>query len=1053
MKPGNQPSPFDSTLTRSVESDDATLAAGENDSFPERGPGRYELISEHGRGGLGRVWRARDTELGREVALKEILDGNEDSHPRFVREVLATARLEHPGIVPIYEAGRWPDGRPFYVMRLVAGHTLADATRGDRTLNERIARLPSVLAVADAVAYAHSRRVVHRDLKPSNVLVGEFGETVVIDWGLAKPLAPVEPGASGDDAAPQRDSASGALADSNDASATEAGKLVGTPAFMAPEQAAGGPIEERTDVFAIGALLYFVLSGKKPYDGASSDDVLTRARSGDFIPLEALEPRLPADLVAIVAKAMALAPADRYPSARELAADLKRFQAGQLVAAHDYSIGQRIERWVRRNRALAIAIAVFVVVGLVGVTAFVRREQRLRKTAEDALVRADDSTLALLEQQGRTELAAGRPLQAVAYLVEAYRRRPGSRVLAALAGHAILPLERLSRSYVGHAHDIPYVAFSPDGARFVTASTDGTSRIWNTQSGALVATLSGGDKFVEAATFSPDGQRVAVAADRVRLFTTAGALLWSTAIPSAWRVWYSPDGGRILVGTQSGRLAALDAATGAVVADAKQHTDRLQSVAFAPDGARFAVASWDTAVTIWDAASFQVIHRLTGHENAVTTVAWSGDGQYLASGDMEGEIQLRRGDTGERIRFIHLPPAARAPHLWFARDGQTLLVTAQDGTVRRIHLASSFVLDEFDSRAFGKLMASALSSDGHTMVTTGVAGRITIWDLGVGTTARVFAHPANEGADIGFSALTHDRQRLVTAGDDGVVRVWDVATGAILHETRLPQAERVAIDGEGRHALIGTTLRDQPAFVIDLTTGATIATFEDFHKLVSGVASSRDGRAFALALYDGTVRVLDAATGAQTARIAVDTGRLSAVTFDPDGNPVAAGENGKVWIIDRTTGAVKRSFAAHTTWIQDIEYSPDGKRLVTAGRQDHTVKVWDAATATLQLTLSGHKNNVMRASFSPDGTWIATSSVDNTALVWDAATGELAWTFVGPAYTAEWTADGKQLITTGTHGLVAAFTVGEPPRPPAVLAAELAARSPWALVDGRLQPR
>jgi WD40 repeat protein len=199
--------------------------------------------------------------------------------------------------------------------------------------------------------------------------------------------------------------------------------------------------------------------------------------------------------------------------------------------------------------------------------------------------------------------------------------------------------------------------------------------------------------------------------------------------------------------------------------------------------------------------------------------------------------------------------------------------------------------------------------------------------------------------------------------------------------------------------------------------------------------------------------VVDAATGAQTARIAVDTGRLSAVTFDPDGNPVAAGENGKVWIIDRTTGAVKRSFTAHATWIQDIEYSPDGKRLVTAGRQDHTVKVWDAATATLQLTLSGHKNNVMRASFSPDGTWIATSSVDNTALVWDATTGELAWTLVGPAYTAEWTADGKQLITTGTHGFVAAFPVGEPPRPPAVLAAELAARSPWALVDGRLQPR
>src|SRR5262249_46601445 len=200
-------------------------------------------------------------------------------------------------------------------------------------------------------------------------------------------------------------------------------------------------------------------------------------------------------------------------------------------------------------------------------------------------------------------LAAGRPLQAVAYLVEAYRRRPASRVLAALATQAIRPLARLSRTYVGHAHDIPYVAFSPDGARFVTASTDGTSRIWQTRSGALLATLNAGDKLVDAAAFSPDGQRVVVAGDIPRLFTAAGAQLWSTDIPRAWRVWYAPDGNRILVGTEAGRLAVLDAATGALVADAKEHQDRIESIAFTPDGARFAVAGWDNAVTIWDAAS------------------------------------------------------------------------------------------------------------------------------------------------------------------------------------------------------------------------------------------------------------------------------------------------------------------------------------------------------------------------------------------------------------------------------------------------------------------
>jgi WD40 repeat protein len=520
-----------------------------------------------------------------------------------------------------------------------------------------------------------------------------------------------------------------------------------------------------------------------------------------------------------------------------------------------------------------------------------------------------------------------------------------------------------------------------------------------------------------------------------------------------WRVWYAPDGSRVLAGTQQGRLAVFDAATGALLADTHEHQDRVETVAFTPDGARFAVAGWDHVVTIWDAASLKVVGRLTDHDHSVTSVAWSADGHFLASADIEGEIQLRRGDTGERIRFVRLPPSARSPHLWFDRDGQTLLVTAQDGSVRRIHLASGFVLDEFDSRAFGKLMAGALSPDGRTLVTTGVAGRITLWNLGVGSVVRVLAPPGNERESIYYSELTHDKQRLVTASGDGVVRLWDAATGAILQQVEVPDAVRVAIGGDARRVLVATHVRDKPPVVIDATTGAHIATVAGITQLVSDVASSRDARAFALALYDGSVRVIDAATGAETARIAVDAGRLSAVTFDPEGNPVAAGESGKVWMLDRATGTVKRSFAAHTTWIQDIEYSADGKRLVTAGRQDHTVKVWDAATGTLQLTLSGHKNNVMRASFSPDGTWIATTGVDNTAMVWDATSGELAWTFVGPAYTAEWSADSKQLFTTGIDGFAAVFSLGEAPRPPGVLAADLAARSPWILVDGRLRPR
>ncbi|HEV7555992.1 MAG TPA: serine/threonine-protein kinase, partial [Kofleriaceae bacterium] len=193
---GSLPTPGDATRTADhplVETStppelDARLAA----PLQTRDPERYEILGEHGRGGLGRVFRARDKELGRDIAVKELLERGSTSEVRFLREALITARLEHPGIVPVHEAGRWPDGTPFYAMKLVAGRPLRDLIAERNTVDERIGLLHHVIAVTDAIAYAHGKRIIHRDLKPANVIVGEFGETVVIDWGLAKDLSATE---------------------------------------------------------------------------------------------------------------------------------------------------------------------------------------------------------------------------------------------------------------------------------------------------------------------------------------------------------------------------------------------------------------------------------------------------------------------------------------------------------------------------------------------------------------------------------------------------------------------------------------------------------------------------------------------------------------------------------------------------------------------------------------------------------------------------------------------------------------------------------------------
>jgi serine/threonine protein kinase len=298
---------------------------GDLPDLPAADPERYTLSGELARGGMGRVWRARDRRLGRQVAIKELLDGNGNARARFEREVRITARLQHPAIVNLLEAGTWPDGEPFIAMKLVAGEPLDRVIAGRQGLVDRLALLPNVIAVVDALAYAHGQQVIHRDLKPANVLVGAFGETVVIDWGLAKDLAEPEP--IGAAVGPYR-------TPPGSAEGTLSGTVIGTPGYMPVEQARGGSVDARADVYALGAMLYHLLSGQPPYRGSSAAAVVEAVIKGPPPPLERLVSGAPRDLVTIVHKAMAREAADRYASAAELALELKKFQTGQLVGSH-----------------------------------------------------------------------------------------------------------------------------------------------------------------------------------------------------------------------------------------------------------------------------------------------------------------------------------------------------------------------------------------------------------------------------------------------------------------------------------------------------------------------------------------------------------------------------------------------------------------------------------------------------------------------------------------------------------------------------------------------
>lgn len=432
---------------------------------------RYRLGAELGRGGMGRVVEAFDTQLGRTVALKEVLPaGGPTIVRRFQREVQITARLEHASIVPLYDAGTSVDGRPYYVMRRVSGRPLDQLIARTRTLADRLALLPNVLAAIDAIAHAHKRGVIHRDIKPQNILVGELGETVVIDWGLAKVVGEPDEEIEAPTAA--------------DSLKTQVGSVFGTPGFMAPEQARGEALDQRGDVFALGATLYHVVVGKPPVTGKSATEMIVSTLQHKIVPVARAAPGVPAELVAIVDKALAADPNHRYAHAGELAEDLRRFLTGQLVAAHRYTSWQRLTRFAKRHRAvLGVATAASVVLAVLAWVSVHRvlterdAARAARADAEAQRRKADARATELKAQTDRLTLAHARslldtnPTEVVALLKDV-DPSPESRALvrAAIARGVAWGIPSLAGQTTGFE-------MAPDGKRVFQMTFDGQLQI------------------------------------------------------------------------------------------------------------------------------------------------------------------------------------------------------------------------------------------------------------------------------------------------------------------------------------------------------------------------------------------------------------------------------------------------------------------------------------------------------------------------------------------------------------------------------------------------
>jgi WD40 repeat protein/tRNA A-37 threonylcarbamoyl transferase component Bud32 len=1065
-------------LERALTTFPGTTAGQDSDSPTRQDGPRYTVGEEHARGGMGRILRATDTYLERTVAIKELLLENVRAEARFLREAKLTARLQHPSVVPVYDAGRWhASGKLFYSMKLVGGRPLSEVVEGMMSLRERVGLLSNVLAAAEAIAYAHSRRVIHRDLKPANVLVGEYGETLVVDWGLAKELSADESDdVDADAAVDDMESGSGQAGQM-----TAVGTVMGTPSFMAPEQARGIAVDQRADVYALGAMLYFVLSARTPYDGASAE-VLQQVLSGPPPTLSQVEPAAPTDLCAIVDKAMARVAANRYANAAEFAADLRRFMNGQLVSAYRYSWRQRIGLWARRNRALAKASTIFLAAAVAGVTAFVLREQHLRRNAESARDRADRQTLALLEDRGRDELERGHPFRAGVYLTEAFRRLPNSLKHRVLVTEAVRAMDTVPWIFHEHQGPIRSLSFGHNGKRILTASLDGTARILDTDSGSVVRTFRAEGQLT-CSSFSPDNRQVLTASmngameiwnvetgQRVGVgrvpagsisscpFSPDGRNILITSQKGTARIWntqngslvhipdceggiafgaYSPDGRRILLGLRARTVRVLEVSSGRLAYAVRGTRYGMPVASFSPDG-RFILAGEDDLLRVRDAATGHVVHEMGGH-GVANDGAWSASGEEILSAEYDGTVFFWDLKSGKSSRIYH-DTTGGARRVSFARNGDFGVIVSWDGVVRLLTFGGVALAVDVP----GQLMPKAIAFDpsGDRVVVGAEDGLVYPVLLG-----RASVVALCKGWGVIRLQYSPGGEQLAIAQGAGQVSVLELSTVKrwTFHAHAL--VWRVLWSPDALRLLTLPNGENLSPRLWDPWSGALLRELRTGGRWAYSAAFSPNGEIVATAGTDDRVDLWNAQTGDAQGQPLMGAGQ--SVAFSPDGKRMATGSS-RIRIWDVASGTPILELEGHPkTRVGELAYDPTGTRLVSAGWDDHLAKIWDLSTGRLLVTLDGHTARLMNARFSPDARYVVTGALDSIARLWDGRTGDLLRTFQGPAHAIDFAPDGTKLAT-GIGKTVITWDITLDKRSPEELATYVAAKSPWKLVDGRL---
>ncbi|MFI5455336.1 MAG: WD40 repeat domain-containing serine/threonine-protein kinase [Isosphaerales bacterium] len=1020
---------------------------GRTDSGPY---GRYRLDRVLGCGGIGRVWLAYDRQLKRQVALKEILPHRSQDtslQERFLLEAEITGRLQHPGIVPIHDlAFRSDTGKAFYVMPCIRGQTFSDAIQayheqrgsGANRRLELARLLDALIAVCDTVGYAHSRGVIHRDLNGSNVILGEFGEVIVLDWGVAKdtrgiPRSDQDGAALGAGQAVGRDGPDPRAASQR----TTQGRLLGTPTHMSPEQALGrhdlvGP---RSDVFSLGAILHEVLTGRPPFSGATVEQLVRNVAACRFDPVRREGPPAPKGLEAVCKKAMAAAPADRYESAVGLADDLRHWGAGEPVSAWKEPRAVRLRRWIIRHPVRSSIAATALFLGALGALAGgalwkvgeVRRHEEVRRHTERindlAYANAEKDARAVVQRKPIEWFSLGMEKLGEASRIESPLRSATTlRSLAAEYCAGVDLKERCQLTSINAA----CLAFRRDGKRLAVGEHHGIP-------------------LCQVLVFDVASQKLAASYS----ITALTLDMIQTGVSS---LAYSPDGRWLAAGLRNGKVLAWDTEKQGgltVPFDLGNHKERVVKVAFSPIGTTLASASEDHCVKLsvfeksWvQAASFDVpdkIHDFVFSPDGTRLacladrglysletdrikqeppfahgqiqpdrsyadsqrICYGPDGQTYAASDGRRAIFLNPGRRNERRRLID--PDLGTAHtedihrLEFSPDGSLLVSGSSDNTIKVWDVASSELI--LTRKALTQaIVYPSFSPVGGTLA-VGTSSGVTLFDvLGLETmTTRAF-EPDSVRA---FSFAAGDDstvERLITATGEHVpnsseheetIGLWGLDSVRPLHHTAISWR----FDGMRQVYF----LEALPRSSLVAYGGGDLAHFFDIDKFrevgstpakeSAALGFSPDGRSLWGVIDDLQVVSWSMPDRSRKTKWGLDetiklSGRIGLACLAAGARWVVAGSRaGLVYVLRTTDGQQERVLRASGP-IRCIALSPD-ESMVVCGLIDGRLALFRPESDERAREFPAHRDTINAVAFDAGGRLLASASGDKTVGLWN----------------------------------------------------------------------